>query len=92
MNLTFTFSLGNVTICAKPVIPFLGVNLDKNLNFAAHIKLVSNKMSESIGVTYRLQDFLPSATLRQLYCSSILPYLTYGVAVWAYAPARHLNG
>ena len=63
-------------------IKFLEVTLDKNVNFKQHIIAVLNKMSKSVGVMYRLNQYLPSQTLLSIYYSLVYPYLGYGVESW----------
>ena len=70
-----TLQLGAGDISSTDQIKFLGITLDKNLNFKPHINCVLNKMSKSVGVMYRLNDFLPSETLLSIYYSLIYPYL-----------------
>ena len=61
---------------------FLGIILDKNLNFKEEISYISNKCSKSIGILFRLNSFLPTKILKTLYSSMILPYLNYGIEAW----------
>ena len=77
-----TLQLGTGDISSTDQIKFLGVTLDKNLNFKPHINTVLNKMSKSVGVMYRLNQFLPSQTLLSIYYSLVYPYLGYGVESW----------
>ena len=58
---------------------FLGLTVDENLNWNAHIQKVSNKISRTLGVMCRLKNFLPLHVLRILYNSLILPHLQYGI-------------
>ena len=39
-------------------------------------------MSKSVGVMYRLNQFLPSQTLISIYYALVYPYLGYGVESW----------
>ena len=61
---------------------FLGLILDKNLNFREHISHISNKCSKSIGILFRLNSYLPTKILKALYSSMILPYLNYSIEAW----------
>ena len=44
---------------------------------------MASKVSKNIGIIYRLSHFVPTNILRILYCSLILPYLSYCNIVWA---------
>ena len=77
-----SIQLGVESISATDQIKFLGLTLDQSLNFKPHINSVLNKLSKSIGVIYRLNQYLPSQTLLMLYYSLIYPYLNYGIESW----------
>ena len=74
--------IGNGTINEVNSTKFLGLILDKNLNFKEHITHISNKCSKSIGILFKLNYFLPTNILKMLYSSMILPYLNYGIEAW----------
>ena len=61
---------------------FLGIQLDKKLNFVNHITEMSMKVAKSIGLWYKLNRFLPETILKTLYTSLIHPYLSYGIEAW----------
>ena len=69
---------------------FLGVIIDKNLKFDTHISEISNKISKSIGILYKLSSYLPTSTLKTLYFSLIHSYLSYANIVWGGTYATHL--
>ena len=68
-------SVGNNTINETSVTKFLGIHLDKKLNFVNHITEMSMKVAKSIGLLYKLNQFLPETILKTLYTSLIYPYL-----------------
>ena len=70
VNLT-DISVGNNTINETSVTKFLGMHLDKNLNFVNHITEMSMKVATSIGLLYKLNCFLPETILKMLYTSRI---------------------
>ena len=72
-------SVGNNTINETSVTEFLGIHLDKKLNFVNHITEMSMKVAKSIGLLYKLNRCLPETILETLYTSLIHPYLSYGV-------------
>ncbi len=57
---------------------FLGVYIDSRLAWKVHITEICKKISKSIGIISRLKSVFPNEILRTLYCSLILPYLSYG--------------
>ena len=75
-------SVGNNTINETSVTKFWGIHLDKKLNFVNHITEMSMKVAKSIGLSYKLNRFLPETILKTLYTSLIHPYLSYGIDAW----------
>ena len=60
---------------------FLGVIIDHDFNWKAHIKHVRTKVARSIGILYKAKHILNYKSLYTLYNTLILPYLTYCVEV-----------
>jgi len=52
---------------------------------------VCRKLSRSIGVLYRLKQFLPKYAMRQLYYTLTLPHIEYCNIVWGRTSDVHLN-
>ena len=67
---------------------FLGLIIDENLSWDAHIQKTSNEISRSIGIMCRLKRFLPLEILRLIYNSLILPHLQYGIMAWGTKSGR----
>ena len=61
----------DVEICTEVI--YLGVKLDHNLKFNSHCRHVSNKISKSTGILYKLSNYLPKNTLASIYYSLIYP-------------------
>jgi len=62
---------------------FLGVLIQANLKWNAHVNSVANKISKTIGIINKVKYILSSAHLIRLYQSLIEPYLNYCCIVWA---------
>ena len=60
----------------------LGVTIDNNLTFEQHITNISNKISKSIGIMYKIKNQVPKSVLITIYYSFIYPYLIYGNEIW----------
>ena len=50
-----------------------------------------SKLSKTIGVIYKLKNFLPEKPLRSLYNSLVLPYLNYCVSAWGAVPFSSIS-
>ena len=70
---------------------YLGIILDKSLTFKPHVSHISKKVARTNGVLCRLKNILPRDTLKTIYNSLILPYLSYGVIVWGMHTERLLK-
>ena len=61
---------------------FLGVIVNNKLSWVEHIKNVKNKVAKSVGIMYRLKDVITEKIMKLLYCSLILPQLSYCCEIW----------
>ena len=77
------FEINNCPIERVKETIFLGVVLDKHLNWKAHISNVSREIAKSIGIIFKSRFCLSLSPLRTLYYSLVYPYLMYFVSVWA---------
>ena len=78
--------LNGIVIKNVSVYKFLGLIIDKNLNWDEHVKSISKKISISIGIMHRLKHTLPNNILKLLYCSLIQSHINYGILVWGLNP------
>ena len=62
---------------------FLGVIVDQHLNWKGHISMISQKISKSCGIIYRIRNTLDIKSKTLIYYSLIHTYLTYCVNVWS---------
>ena len=76
-------SIDNPNIVKVKETNFLGLILDKNLNWKSEISHVASKVAKSIGILSRCSFFLPKSSLRMLYYSLIYPYFYSCNIVWA---------
>ena len=61
---------------------YLGLILDKKLNFNQHIKDKLSKANKGIGVLRKLFHYLPRSSLLLMYKSFIRPHLDYGDIIY----------
>ena len=73
--------INDVEIKRVSEITFLGVIIDNKLCWKSHINYIKVKISKSIAILNKADDLLNQASLYTLYCSFILPYITYCVEV-----------
>ena len=61
---------------------FLGVIIDKYLDFNEHIQYIKGKISRGLGILYKCRRLFISKTLITLYNSFLYPYMNYCVSIW----------
>ena len=70
---------------------FLGVIIDNNLNWSAHIRYIQNKIAKGIGIITKARKVFDYETLLSLYNSLIYPYITYCIHAWGNAFPTHIK-
>lgn len=80
--------IGRVTLRGQEIdrvdsAKFLGVIVDQKLNWKTHIALISQKISKSCGIIYRIRRLLNESSKRLLYYNLIYPYIIYCINVWS---------
>ena len=77
----------NITIDGLPLVEkestkFLGVTIDSNLTWSIHINNICTSTSRNMGILHKLKHLLPVNSLRILYNSLILPFMSYCNIAW----------
>ena len=83
--------IDNKVLTSVNTTKFLGVIIDKNINWKPHIQKVKLCISKIVGVMYKLKDFIPKHVLLSLYKTLLLPHLNYCAIVWANASPSIVN-
>ena len=78
------FKINTVSLEIVDEFCFLGLNLDKSLNWNAHIRELSGKLNRSIGVLNKLRYTLPQNIKILLYNSFILSRINYCILAWGF--------
>ena len=87
----FKIHISNNVVDRSMNTKFLGVIIDSKLNWAAHILYTKNKISKSIGIIFKIRNFLDKHILRNMYFTFIYPYLIYCVEIWGNTIETHLK-
>ena len=80
-----SINLNNVIVKEQDIVTFLGVVIDKKLNWKAHIAHICSKISKSIAIMRILKFIFPKEILKMLYMSLIYSYLNYCNLIWGSA-------
>ena len=70
---------------------FLGINIDSNHSWKAHIDYITTKISKGVGVLLRLIKELVCNVLILIYNTILLPYITYCCIVWGFTYQTYIN-
>ena len=81
---------GNI-IHFTTITKFLGINIDNNLTWKAHINYITTKISKGAGVLLRLSKELSYNILIFIYSTIHLPYLTHCCITWAFTYETYIN-
>lgn len=65
---------------------YLGLNFDPCLNWTQHVKTVSSKIAQRIGVLYRARKHITAGTANTLCKTLIFPIIDYGNMFWSQGP------
>ena len=68
----------NKRITEENDVKFLGVLPDSTLRWKRHITELSKKLSETIGILYKLRHYATADVLKFLYYALLYPFLIYG--------------
>ena len=82
VNRPYSLEINNEAIEYVTEFNFLGIVLDEFLSWQPHVKMISTKISRTLGVIKRVRHFLPFKGLKCLYNALIVPHLNYGLKLW----------
>lgn len=89
-NLTLpTLHLNQTEILQTSEIRYLGLIIDKHLNWNEHLRTLSKDISRQVGIIYKLRHQLKQKILLRIYHSLIQSKVTYMIAVWGSAFHTH---
>lgn len=72
-------------------LSYLGLMLESDLSWRAHIKHVKSKITPLTGALKRIISFLPLQTRQNIYNSLVYPHIEYLAAVWGSASTSVLH-
>jgi hypothetical protein len=75
----------------NPVVKFLGVYIDPNLNFKEHLNKIGQKVSTGLFYLRKVRNILNKKALKYLYNSLVHSHLTYANHIWSSIPESNLK-
>lgn len=82
--------INNTPIERTDHFKFLGLHMNRYLNWTDHVTDISLKLSKTIGIMHRLKLIYPQHILISLYNTLFLPHLNYCLILWGLDNARVL--
>ena len=73
-------------------VKFLGVIIDDNLNWEAHIDHLTQKLNSSIVMIKRVIKFIPKTEYNNIYNALFKSHLSYCISSWGGIPSSKLQG
>ena len=81
-DLSQTIYINNHAIRKVKEMKFLGIIIDDQLNWSAHIEYLAKKLRSAAAVLCRIRSCVPKENYKNLYYSLFESHLTYGITVW----------
>ena len=84
-NKTFNIpkiAINNIEIEQVDSLNFLGITIDKQLNWKQHVNAICSKISRSIGILNKLKHYLPLHIKINMYHTMISSHMNYGILAW----------
>jgi len=79
------------TIQASSIVKFLGVQLDRKLNFQTHVQTLCKSASQKINALLRIRPFLNIDCAKRLCSAYILSAFQYCPFIWMFG-SKSNNG
>ena len=79
---TPSFSTGDSVIGLVKNVKYLGAQLDSNLDWNQHMKVLCSKVSRAIGFLKYAKKFVPKEILIHTYRGIVVPHFRYCCSVW----------
>ena len=79
---TFEIKINDIMLTRSPIVKYLGLFIDQNLNWIPHVKSLSFHLARYTGLFYTLKLYTNMDTMKLLYHSLINSKLQYGIIVW----------
>ena len=74
--------IDNIVIERVNCSKFLGVIIDSKLSWSDHVSYIRHKMSKNLSVMYRVKWLLNNSALYMIYCTLVLPCISYCCEIW----------
>ena len=90
-NIDLTVKIGKTVIKKTNSYKYLGINIDRNLNWSEHIETIKTKLQKTLGVLYKTRHFLNEKALYLIFNSLFMSNVRYGLLCWGRANKKCIN-
>ena len=90
-NLPCPIFVGNNEIQQASELKFLGVFIDKKLNFKKHIDTMINKLRKYLAIFHRIKRILNIKSMMKIYYSNVFSIISYCLLVYARGSTKNLE-
>ena len=80
-----------ISIKQIEVVKYLGILIDENLTWDAHINHVINKFLKFCSIFYKIRNLIPPSIMEKIYFALIHSHLVYGIELYANTFAKYLD-
>ena len=87
----FCFDVNRTTIIRSDKIKILGIFLDSELTWHAHIAGVVQRCNRVLVSLYKFRHYFSKSTLKIIVEAYVFPHITYGLCVWGGATKSQIN-
>ena len=81
-NESFTLTFGSETIKEVNNVKFLGLQMDRHLDWSEHFKILHRRLSRANFILSQVKNILPKTCMKMLYYSLFQSHINYGLYVW----------
>ena len=86
-----TIKIHKKAIREKNSIKYLGILIDSTLSWKDHAHYISNKLSRTVGIMYKLRPFVNTKIMNNIYYALFYSHVVYAIEVWGSTFDINLN-
>ena len=83
--------LDDSVLCYVDYCKYLGVHIDKNLNWCQNVNALCKDLNFIVWTLSRLTNVLPIGCLLQIYQSIMQPKIDYAITIWGYSSESNID-
>ena len=87
----FSIKLNGKKLNPTDNVKYLGIYIDKNLNWDYHINQLGIKLSRSNGILHKLKQYCPKDVLNSLYYYIFYSHILYACPIWSLTSNKNLT-